>query len=81
MTVRHRLRTLERRLAPPVVGRLVIVTPDTWPAAAEAAYRAACATGDRERRDAIIEAQTGERPGTGPGITIIEIGGRPDGPQ
>jgi hypothetical protein len=81
VTHRHRLRTLERRLAPPDVGRLVIVTPDTWPAAAEAAYRAAWEAGDRETRDTIIEAQTGERPGTGPGITIIEIATRDDGPQ
>lgn len=69
----------------------VVILPESWPSKILAAYDAASATGDQQRRADIVESQTGKRPvfppiGAGANCgrrtpPIVEIRSRPDGPQ
>ena len=89
-------RALERRLVgvqmriDPADGyRFVVIAPESWPAAVQAAYDSAKAEGDHDLQADIVEAQMGIRPSVPrPGAPlrrrtppIVEIRTRPDGPQ
>ncbi len=87
----RRLEALRHAGLAEEVGRIVIISPELWPAEARDGYDAACAAGDTGRQADVIAAQTGERPRfprRGVGTIrdrlppqVIEIRMRPDGPQ
>ena len=68
-------RSRRAALGPPVV----VVYPDDWPAADRVAYDAAREAGDLATRAALVERNTGVRPG--PATMVIELRLRADGPQ
>jgi len=71
-----RLAQLEQRLHPQQerIGRLVICCVERWPAAAQAAWRDACAAGDRVRKEDLVERYEGARPHLGgPLINLILV--------
>lgn len=73
---------LDRLAPPPVLGRIVVVFPESWSAAAQAAYDAAGLAGDTGRQAVIIAQETGDVVNFDDGsvITVIEIRERVDGP-
>ncbi len=87
----RRVDRLGQRREAEEIGRVVIISPDTWPAEVQVAYEQACTDGDQERMADIIEAQAGERPvfsrHRGGVIrdqfppAVIEIPGLTDGPR
>lgn len=86
-----RLDALSERVDPPARFRFVVISPETWPEEDLAAYDGAKERGDTDEQDAIIWRVTGQRINrAAPGvhtirdhapIRLIEIRGRPDGPQ
>ncbi len=85
----RRVVAVQKRIDPAEGYRFVVIAPEAWPAAVQAAYEVATAVGDHERQADIVEAQTGIRPSMPrPGAPlrhrtppIVEIRTRPDGPQ
>ncbi len=78
-----RLHARLDRLAPTVRrGRIVVIFLESWSAAAQVAYDAACLAGDTGRQAAIISQETSEVVDLTDGsvITVIEIRERVDGP-
>lgn len=67
---------------PPLVRRLLTISPEDWPAEVLAAWDRACEVGDRETQAALIQQQTGEwvRLDGEPPPHIIELRTTPDGP-
>ena len=84
-----RVVAVQKRIDPAEGYRFVVIVPESWPEAVQAAYDSAKADGDHDLQADIVEAQTGIRPSVPrPGALlrhrtppIIEIRSRPDGPQ
>ncbi len=85
----RRVVAVQKRIDPAEGYRFVVIAPEAWPAAVQAAYDSAKAAGDHDLQASIVETQTGIRPSVPrPGAPlrhrtppIVEIRSRPDGPQ
>lgn len=77
----HRLEAIGRS-HPPLVRRLLTISPEDWPAEALTAWDRACEVNDWEMQAALIQQQTGEsvRLNGEPPPHIIELRTAPDGP-
>ena len=71
----RRLRTLEQRIgsSDDDSGRLVIVSPNAWSDADQAAWERSSLLHDRDLHDDLIEKHTGYRPQHRPGVIEVIV--------
>jgi len=72
--MQRRVKMLEQRLSPtPDIGRLVLVTPNSWRDADRDAWERAAILRDTTVKDDLIEKYSGIRPTRRPGVISVVI--------